>query len=144
MSYLGLWTCFWRMLYLQEQVEKSITPTNKHYSYRYYKWFTENVYHRERKSVFLLTSINQFQENEIIEVKRMRKGKWFPFSNQSQIWKVNMTNEEFRYCVYNQYKCGGGFKNNQERCYEILNKRQKPQPTSVRYSTNKHYYKIKW
>ena len=46
---------------------------------------TLQVIHRERKSVFLPTSINQFHRNEIIEVKRMRKGKWFPFSNQSQI-----------------------------------------------------------
>jgi len=60
-----------------------------------------------------------------------------------------MTNEEFRYCVYNQYKCSGnirggfGFRS-PENCYEILNETQKTQPTNVRYSKNKHYYKIKW
>ena len=47
----------------------------------FFKWFTGNEYHRERKSVFLPTSINQFQGNEIIEVKRMRKGKMVSLSS---------------------------------------------------------------
>ena len=56
-----------------------------------------------------------------------------------------MTNEEYRNYVYNQYDTiNGVYKNSPERCYELINDRQKPQPTNVRYSTNKHYYKIKW
>ena len=56
-----------------------------------------------------------------------------------------MTNEEFRHYVYNQYDTMNGvYKNSPERCYELINERQKPQPTIVRNSTNNHYYKIKW
>ena len=60
-----------------------------------------------------------------------------------------MTNEEFRYCVYNQYKCSGngrggfGFRSPKD-CYEIINDRQKPQPTRSRYSQYKHFYRVKW
>ena len=68
-----------------------------------------------------------------------------------------MTNEEFRNCVYNQYRCGSvegstgthfpefpiikglGF-HSPDRCYEILNERQ----TNRGYSRYEHYYKIKW
>ena len=35
--------------------------------------FSDNVNDRQRKSIFLPTSINQFLRNEIIKVKRMRK-----------------------------------------------------------------------
>lgn len=55
-----------------------------------------------------------------------------------------MTNEEFKYCVYNQYKCGGGFKNDQMRCYELLNEKRNTKPTNVRYSQQEHFYRVKW
>ena len=40
-----------------------------------FKWFTENEYHRERKSVFLPTSINQFQGIDIIVVENEKGNK---------------------------------------------------------------------
>ena len=56
-----------------------------------------------------------------------------------------MTNEEFRHYVYNQYDTMNGvYKNSPERCYELINDRQKPQPTRSRYSQYEHHYKIKW
>ena len=60
-----------------------------------------------------------------------------------------MTNEEFRYCVYNQYKCSGngrggfGFRS-PENCYEILNEKRNTQSANRRYSQYEHHYKIKW
>ena len=66
-----------------------------------------------------------------------------------------MTNEEFRFCVYNQYRCGSlegslttevkgiGIRS-PENCYEILNERRNTQPANRRYSQYDHYYKIKW
>jgi len=59
-----------------------------------------------------------------------------------------MTNEEFRHCVYNQYKCSGnerggfGFRS-PEKCYELIHDRQEPQPTRSRYSQREHYYRVK-
>jgi len=49
------------------------------------KSFSIPFFHRQRKSVFLPPSINQFHRNEIIEVKRMRKGKEF-FSLQIKLF----------------------------------------------------------
>ena len=64
---------------------------------------------------------------------------------ETEIWKVNMTHEEFRHYVYNQYDTMNGvYKNSPERCYELINDRQKPQPTRSRYSQYEHHYKIKW
>ena len=56
-----------------------------------------------------------------------------------------MTNEEFRKYVYSQYQCGigGGFKS-PDRCYEIINDRQKDFHNSRGYSQYDHYYKIRW
>ena len=55
-----------------------------------------------------------------------------------------MTKEEYRNYVYNQYDTVHSvFMNSPERCYELINDRQE-KPTNVRYSTNNHYYKIKW
>ena len=63
----------------------------------------------------------------------------------TQIWKVNMTHEEFRYCVYNQYDTMyGTFKHLPDKCYEILNERENKEPANRRYSQYEHYYKIKW
>ena len=64
--------------------------------------------------------------------------------NFNQIERSNMTHEEFRHCIYDQFKCGGGFKNSQVRCYEILNEKRTTQPTNRRYSQYEHYYKIRW
>jgi len=54
-----------------------------------------------------------------------------------------MTHEEFRHCVYNQYKCNGGFRS-PENCYEINNERTTTQPANRRYSQYEHYYRIKY
>ena len=63
------------MLYLQEQVVKSIIPTTKHQLNRYYKWFTENEYHRERKLVFLSTSVPQVLRKLYNSSREWGKGK---------------------------------------------------------------------
>ena len=63
----------------------------------------------------------------------------------TQIWKVNMTHEEFKLYVYNQYDClHGVFKNLPDKCYEIINDRQKSAHTNRGYSRYEHHYKIKW
>ncbi len=76
-----------------------------------------------------------------------KSGGWDLPNHQQSTSKRDsqMTNEEYRNYVYNQYDTMNGvYKNSPERCYELINERQKPQPTIVRNSTNNHYYKIKW
>ena len=79
-------------------------------------------------------------------VLKSKSGGWDLPNHQQSTSKRDsqMTNEEFRHCVYNQFKCGMGFKNDQERCYEILNEKRNTQSTNRRYSQYEHHYKIKW
>ena len=56
-----------------------------------------------------------------------------------------MTHEEFKLYVYNQYDClHGVFKDLPDKCYELINDRQKSAHSNRGYSRYEHHYKIKW